>query len=166
VPQERHARLLSDLTSAVLHDAGFRRRGSTWALETAECWQIIQVQNSRSNSRDRIQFTINVSVASKRILRATVPGSTRSPAEMDCHLRRRLGHLIPDIGKDYWWQIDVGTNMGALREEISTALVRHALPWLSANASEAALHEIFASGRGTTKTMASRYAQLLAAETR
>jgi hypothetical protein len=47
--------------------------------------------------------------------------------EYDCHLRRRLGELIPGEG-EVWWSI---TEEDAATEDVKGALEAHGLPWLS-----------------------------------
>ncbi len=158
----RYARLLNALTASVFHDAGFRRRGTTWHLDAGECWHVVQFQVSRDLSVDSMKFTINVSVASKRILEEDGEDPSRPPQEPACHVRKRLGLLISEVRDDRWWLVDDSTDTDALRREITAALVWHALPWLRETGTNASLRKLFESGRGTTAFLASRYARVLA----
>lgn len=160
-PRVLYARILSALTASVFHDGGFRRRGGTWQLDSGECWQVVQFQVSRDSSVNTVIFTINVSVASKRLLVSEGKDPSRAPREPECHVRQRLG-LLPEVKADHWWQVDRTTDVDALRREITAALVWQAFPWLRATGSDAALRALFESGRGTTAFLASRYARVLA----
>ena len=155
----RYARLLSALTSSVFHDAGFRRRGTTWHLDAGECWQVVQFQVSRDRSDDSLTFTISVSVASKRLMRFEGRDPGQPPQEPTCHVRHRLGTLIPEVRDDRWWRVDATTDMDALRREITAGLVWHAFPWLRTTGTDASLRSLFESGRGTTRVLALRYAR-------
>lgn len=160
----RYTRLLNTLTSTVFHDGGFRRRGMTWHLDAGECWHVVQFQVSRDRSDDSVTFTINVSVASKRLIRFEGQDPERPPSEPACHVRQRLGMLLPEVHDDRWWLVDETTDMDALRREITAGLVWHALPWLRTTGIDASLRALFESGRGTTRLLALRYARVLAEE--
>lgn len=114
------------------------------------------------SSRELVVFTINVSIASKRILDAEGLDPTSPPKEPDCHLRQRIGELLPYVGKDHWWQLGGDSDVSALRRELARALVWHGIPWLRINATDGSLRALFEQGRGSTRGQAARFARELA----
>jgi hypothetical protein len=47
--------------------------------------------------------------------------------EYDCHLRKRLGELVPPGNVDIWWPL---TEEDASAQDVKAVLVEHGLPWL------------------------------------
>src|SRR5262249_7835333 len=78
------------------------------------------------------RFTINLGVWLPGL---TEPGS-RSPAhhsarfinDYNCHLRARIGELLPEAA-DTWWRLSAPADQ--LAAIVSSAITGHALPWLA-----------------------------------
>ena len=82
--------------------SGFRRRSQNFICETPECWGVIDFQKSRYSVVDEKSFTINLAIASKRILEYEGKSTSAPPPSYACHWAEiRIGSLMPDR-KDKW----------------------------------------------------------------
>jgi hypothetical protein len=60
-----------------------------------------------------------------------------APSEMHCHLRQRIGFLMPDPG-DFWWEVRYGSPLLEVADEVLAAVTTLAIPWLDAHSTYAA----------------------------
>ena len=82
-------------------------------------FQVINLQRSKHSSRERILFTINLGVASKRLLALERhPSDISTVKEYECHWRERLDSLcLDEINK--WWEVD----HASVLTEVGTGLI-------------------------------------------
>ena len=110
----------------VLKASNYRRKRRHWMLQLEHVTRTVNVQSSRYNSTDSGKFTINLGLAHHELSGrpegfVTYLDIGRSPG--------RIGVVMP-IGRDYWWEIAKGDDLGAVAVSVEDALVQYALPWL------------------------------------
>ena len=128
-----------------LKKLGYRRRRSTFN-RTVQPDSLVHVINFQMGPFDPPgtveipglrpslygRFTINLGVWIPGIPEPGFPSPKDRTGkiinEYNCHIRIRLGHLLPEQA-DTWWRLDVPAD--ALASDISEAISMYALPWLS-----------------------------------
>lgn len=152
LPAEGFKVVLREAIVPPLKAAGFARRGQTFYRRPADGWEVFNVQRSRFNTAATVLFTLNLGVASARLLRFFAPGrfavaepKTR-PEIWDCHWQQRLGFLLP-ARLDTWWAIEAETPLAPLIREIGAHLRDLAIPEIARHASDEALRDLWLGGR-------------------
>jgi hypothetical protein len=77
-----------------LRPFGFRRRGQTFARQSSECWQVVNVQLSRFSPQNEKSLTVNISVQSKTVLHFRGEDSSKPPLYYACPITFRIGWLM------------------------------------------------------------------------
>jgi hypothetical protein len=149
---------LSDALSA----SRFRRSRNTFRAQDREAWLVIQVQKSQFSTKESIRFTLNAGICLKTLLRfdaRTLGSARRAPVEPDCHVRVRIGELLPD-GEDKWWIIDHESEPDGLRRAVISAATDHALPFLQRFGSESRVRDLWLGGKSPGLTELQRLTYL------
>ncbi len=137
-------RLLKNLRP-LMAASGFRRRSQNLICETPECWGVINVQKSRYSPVDEKSFTINLAIASKRILEYEGKSTSAPPPSYACHWAEiRIGSLMPDL-KDKWWNLSDEASYTSVEGEVRKALSDLAIPLIEPHLTEQGLLELWAS---------------------
>lgn len=114
-----------------LAPTGFSRRRTTFVRRDGN-WGLIALHKHSKNTAGDTEFTIEVGVASSRLLTFDDPDrANKVPSLDDCHWRERIGHLMGSPG-DKWWRIEDFTSEVELRDEIVRVIRTVALPQLHA----------------------------------
>ena len=133
-------------SSVVLKSFGFSKRGDTFRLDESGNVIIISFQRSQRSTKDNIIFTLNIGVCSRKLFEYQNEGVDRIPSsETDCHLRLRIGHLLPQP-EDKWWEVSFRTDIEALYATLELSIVTIALPYLRLHCSDSALITLWESG--------------------
>jgi hypothetical protein len=99
------------------------------------------------------RFTVNLGVYVEDLARHwghRGKSNWNETEEADCHLRLRLGHLLPSR-RDTWWSL---TDLDRAISSVRLGLVNHALPWLADLRRRSDI--IDAHGRGDFEPLKSR----------
>ncbi len=142
-PDRLLQRLLRELRPA-LAEQGFRRKSQNFIAESAECWGVINFQKSLYSSTGQKKFTVNLAIASKRVLRFYGEPSDRAPRYYACHWDIRIGQLIPG-NLDRWWTLSDEQSFDAVAPEIMDFILRLAVPIIRDHLSEAGLLKLWGS---------------------
>src|ERR1700687_1087954 len=142
----------------------FRRRSQNFICETPECWGVINFQKSRYPPIDQKSFTINLAIASKRILAYYGKATNVPPPSYACHWAEiRIGSLMPD-GQDKWWTLSDEASYVLVEGEVKKALSDLAIPLLKPHLTERGLMELWASKTpGTFEYPSLKYKSILLA---
>jgi hypothetical protein len=125
--------------------SGFRRRSQNFLCETPECWGAINFQKSRYSPVDEKSFTINLAIASKRILEYQGKSTSAPPPSYACHWAEiRIGTLMHDH-KDKWWTLSNEASYASVESEVNKALSDLAIPLIKPHLTEQGLLELWAS---------------------
>ncbi len=125
--------------------SGFRQRSQNFICETSECWGVINFQKSRYSAVDEKSFTINLAIASKRILEYQGKPTSSPPPSYACHWAEiRIGSLMPDR-KDKWWRLSDEASYSLAEGEVRTALSDLAIPLMSPHLTEQGLLDLWGS---------------------
>lgn len=155
----RMKRPLSDLIERMspwLRDRGFRRSGFRFVSSRDEVVHLIDFQRSRERTTcDRV--TLNLGVASRRLLELDPRLDPNSPSIETCHWRIRLGRLL-DPPRDLWWDLCDNSSAEAVSAELIDLLERYGLPRLTSLPSDNALVREWATGVGVGITRVEREA--------
>lgn len=94
-----------DLLAPILTAFGFRQKRNVFWYETEDNVLLLEIQFSRVRNGESAKFTVNAGVFCKRIGADIGQESVIPPDWEDCHLRQRIGHLLPKA-TDIWWTIE------------------------------------------------------------
>jgi hypothetical protein len=156
----------------MLKDAGFRRRRHGFHRRTEDGlidvvhFQMgpyeppgtVEIPPYRRNLYGR--FTINLAIFCHDMPTFGPPGRKYDWInEYSCHLRKRIGNLMPDE-RDIWWPLE--DESFAARVSIAT-LTDYGLPWLDRYPTRASILEAFRRGEQIEMGMAPRAAVDIAA---
>lgn len=148
--------------SACLKRHGFAKKGNTFRRRRAEVCDVISVQKSSKSVSDAAVFTVNLGVASLRLLARSEVESDKCTID-DCHWRQRLGSMSPR-SEDVWWTVRDDASAEAASAEVVAWLDAHGVAALDALPDDAALRDLWLSGRapGLTEMQRLMNASLLA----
>jgi hypothetical protein len=119
---------------------GYKRQGKGWCRRVADGWLILSPQSSSSSTRDYLKFTFNLGAHSDLVARLSneTIDETKAPSESSCHLRQRIGLVMPEHN-DKWWGLADHHDLALLTVEVNGAISSFALPFLESVSSNAAL---------------------------
>jgi hypothetical protein len=152
---------LLEASAATLKREGFSRSGQTFFLQADGNWGLVNFQRTMGSSRVQIIFTINLGIASARLLkifpppRARATGRNTRPGIWDCHWQERIGHLLPER-KDIWWKIGINSQIERLGDQINTYLRELAIPEIKKYISDEALCDLWLTERSPGLTQLQR----------
>jgi hypothetical protein len=141
--------LVGEQLGPLLRSEGFRGSGQSWRLaHPSGNAALIYFQRNRYNTADRVEFLINLAVASKlcwdwKLSREPKRGPTARPSALyvnDCPLWLRIGAPSSEgRGEGAWWTISTGMRLAPLAASVGQALRGRAIPLLRGHLTDAAL---------------------------
>ncbi len=145
-----YQRLLSRIASALKY-RGYKKRSSNIYIQENGNWGLINFQKSTKSTSEKIIFTVNLGIASARLLRFfSVKYPENGPNLWDCHWQKRLGQLIK--GEDMWWSIESSTLIDELGENILKYIDSLAVPEISKYLDDNELRDLWLSGSSPSLT--------------
>ncbi len=143
--QDALKQLVADQLRPAFKARGYRQRGLTFYRTVGDNFGVVQLQKSRSATAISLDFTINLGVFSGRVQRALsqimwVPEVNRVPTEPACHLRQRIGLLLPEA-RDVWWTVRAGADQAERGRTLRSVLEMHAFPFLDGRVSDEGLRD-------------------------
>lgn len=125
----------------VLKGQGFRRRGQNWNRRGVDLTQAVNVQSSWFEQFG--DLTINLGVHVDGLLPTpNLPASFIFVAGPYCHLRLRIGNLMP-TGRDRWWTFDTSSSdLDEIGRQAAGAILQYGLPFLNRSRSARELDEL------------------------
>jgi hypothetical protein len=156
IPKEEHMQakelfklLVREQLGPLLRSEGFRGSRQSWRLEhPSGNAALIYVQRNWYNTADRLEFLINLAVASKvvwdwQLSREPERGPTAKPSALnvnDCPLWLRIGAPSSEgRGEGACWTITSGMRLAPLATSVGQALRGRAIPLLRDHLTDAAL---------------------------
>jgi len=112
-----------------LRPFGFRRRGQSFARQSSECWQVVNVQLSRFSPQNEKSLTVNIGVHSKTVLHFRGKDSSKPPLYYACPISFRIGWLMQTTS-DKWWTVRDEISGQMALTEIDEVLQSKGLPFL------------------------------------
>ncbi len=153
-----HKKLLSYVNAKII-PFGYKRNKSNFYHREDGNWGVINFQRSTKSNKNIIIFTINLGVASSRLLSFFAINPSKSgPNFEDCHWQKRMGHLVQ--GKDVWWSIIQNTQIEILGEEIWLHLLNLGIPEIAKFIHDQNLRDLWLSGTSPSLTEFQRYLNL------
>jgi len=152
---KEHYKKIIESTHQSLKNAGFVKNGNTFRISSDESRGVINFQKSTKSTVDSITFTINLGVASKRLLKIYNPKQIENPDIWDCHWQVRIGHLLPD-NKDIWWTILAETNVDQLAQDIQKYTIKLGIPEIQKYLSDGALRDLWLTDKSPSLTKVQR----------
>jgi Domain of unknown function (DUF4304) len=114
-----------------LKAAGYKKKARTFFRELdGGVFQIVNVQLSQWGTATESKFTINLGVFFPSIQQISLkPALDGVPNEYDCHLRQRIGMLMPDH-LDHWWTVTSNPSIDGVAQQISEAWSMYGQQWI------------------------------------
>jgi len=157
-PQNIYQQLLSDI-GLVIKSFEYRRIGSNFYHYEDGNWGVINFQKSTKSNSEVIFFTINLGIASSRLLNFFSTNiSSQGPSIFDCHWQKRIGHLI--LGEDLWWSIESDTQVKLLGAELWTYILNQGIPEIANYIHDINLRDLWLSGSSPSLTEFQRLVNL------
>lgn len=150
--------------AAGLRPLGFRKLGQRFRRDTDGNVSLVEFQRSAASDQHMIKFTLNVGVVSGRLLNALNPDSIlQKVGSSEAHLRQRIGFFLHPP-TDHWWALTSGTDTRVIAAEITSLVVRAAVPYLNEHGTDQSLLALWHTGNspGSTEGQRQRYVALLA----
>jgi Domain of unknown function (DUF4304) len=143
--------MVSKIIAPGLKQYRFSGKGFTFYHLSESNWGLIGFQKSKKEDPEKLNFTVNLGVASGRLLKFFSPPALRKKPEIwDCHWRIRLGLLIN--GSDIWWTIERGTSIDELGKELLSLLINLAIPEINYYIKDTNLINLWLSERSPSLT--------------
>jgi hypothetical protein len=111
----------------ILKTLGYSKSGESFYYNHEGNIGIINFQKSKSSTSNSTLFTINLGVYSAALKIFDNFEIKSKPTISDCHWRKRIGFLLPDM-QDYWWEINNSISLTELETDIALILNEHAIP--------------------------------------
>ena len=150
--------VLNDKIGEFLKPLGFKKKNSTFYKIDDNNFGLVDIQKSKSSSKESILFTINLGVCSGAI-RNYFDEYSALPEISECHWQKRIGFLL-DQNNDHWWQIDSVSEIESLMENLIAVLKERALPEIDKNLSDNSLLDNWLKGISDGITELDRYINL------
>ena len=152
-PSEMYSNLLT-ATGERLQPVGFRRAGSSFFIRDDSNWGVISMQRHPRNTPSDTHITVEVGVASAKLLNFHNPSRKNTrPAVGEFTWRRRIGSLMGPR-HDQWWRLQ-DINSGAVSsDDVIGAIERVGIPWVFGHLTDTQLMDSWARGEwdGMTRT--------------
>lgn len=113
--------------AATLSEEGVKKRGRDLVWQSDECWGVLHFQKDRQDLLEEQKFTVDVGIASKRILRFDSIAGDRAPHAHECCWRRRLGQILKNP-TDLWWSITDHWTFRNAVDDVTDLLQKEAMP--------------------------------------
>ena len=121
-----------------LRAAGLKGSGGRFELPSEEYWSQLGFQKSAHSDSDSLKFTVNLSVISRQVwaeqlLARPQLGQKPKPSTFygSWADQVRIGRLTSS-GEDLWWWLNRGDDPSPVGEQVVSALLDLAVPWLVA----------------------------------
>jgi len=134
--QRAFAGMIKDAVAPALRDLGFRGSGQSYAIPSDEHWALLGFQKRTSSTRERVLFTVNLTVVSKdnwAAIRETSPWQPARPSPnfsvsgLPGAWSERIGSLLPNP-TDFWWEIESERQVRSATADIIEKIRTYALP--------------------------------------
>lgn len=129
--------LLSGL-SPLFKEAGFQRTSQNFALQSEECWAVINFQKSRWSGPNEKTFYINVGITPKRLMAFHNESTDKPPVYYTCISVWRAEQFGPPDTPDQWTVKDSKSTKQA-RDQIADLIHNWVIPTVKSKMSEADL---------------------------
>ena len=146
--QESFKAMLKEDIAPELREIGLKGSGQVYELPDAAFWALIGFQKSVRNDRNRVSFTLNLSVTRREFWaqrHTEDPGtySVRPRANVDWgalipaseYWFSRIGTFLPG-GLDTWWEIAADEPTDLVAAEVTRVIREYGLPALRERMSE------------------------------
>jgi Domain of unknown function (DUF4304) len=141
---------LAIFVAPALKPHGFSRNRQTFYCRSQNNWGLIDFQKSWQSDRETLHFTVNLGVASERLLRFFSPDKIKRPSIWDCHWQIRLSYLMNK--NDVWWKVDEQTSIDDLGKEIVNPLVNRGIQEINHHIRDESLRDLWISGQSPSLT--------------
>lgn len=157
---EKYTALIKNI-GEYLKGFGFKKKGYTFHFKIDENWVLINFQKSRKSSSERVEFTVNVGIASGVLLEFFTDNCSTFPTIENVHLRYRLSHFI-DGTDDRWWEVDQSTDLSLLANEQINVINASCIDDIKKLALDQSLIDLWQSGKSPGLTEVQRLLHLTA----
>ena len=130
--------ILNNLVFPFFKELGFKKNGHGFNKKTKELIQVVNIQKSKWNNQESLQFTFNIGFFSYELSEIVAPKFLR---EYDCQIRFRLGQIVK--GNDYWYELNKKMEKVNLEIEIYNHLKNNLKPIIEKNTDLNSLKNLF-----------------------
>lgn len=135
--QETFKAMLADEVAPRLRAIGFRGSGQTYRLPDDDAWVLIGFQKSKFSDASSIEFTLNLTVASKAAWKEARNDRPHLPDRPSANTyygdyvwQSRISALNRDgaDGTEKWWRVKAGRDTARVAADVISVLERDAVP--------------------------------------
>jgi hypothetical protein len=119
-------------------EAGFRRASQNFAVQSDECWAVVNFQKSRWSAADEKTFYINVAVTPKRLMAFRDQPTEKPPIYYTCISVWRAGQWGPPGSPSQWTVRDEASGKQTV-DHLRVLLSDWVIPALKSRMTESAL---------------------------
>lgn len=146
-PRKLFTEMLSTIVRPSLKMMGFTKTKHTFYYSNEGNWGMINFQKSSRSTSGEIIFTVNVGVASSRVLTfLSRMDANKKPNIWDAQWNVRLGHLLPE-NDDIWWTLNQRTSIDELGQYLLENISNYALPAIHKYIKDESLRDLWLSGK-------------------
>lgn len=123
--------IISTGLAPLLKRAGFKKKARNFTREHADRVEVINVQASKWNSSNEIEFTVNVGVFYPAI--AEISDALKvagTPKQSDCTVRTRIGWLKGE-NNDHWWKVHPASDDSEVAKDLAWQVEEDCFLWLA-----------------------------------
>lgn len=125
-------KIVETSVAALLKLEGFKKDGLTWRKEKKGVVQIINLQLSQWNTREELQFMVNVAVFEPDLFERKYGYKEKNPKEWQCSYKKRIRiEHLKNTRESFI--ITASTAAKELAARLMADIKVYALPWLEKN---------------------------------
>ena len=152
--QSEFDEILKNLVFPFFKELGFKKNGNGFNNKTKELIQVVNIQKSKWNNQNELQFTFNIGFFNAEIYsefhKNEIPKFIR---EYDCQIRFRLGQVVK--GNDQWYELNKKIEKVNLEIEIYNHLKNNLKPILEKNTDLNSIKELILNNKNVELTTSS-----------
>lgn len=128
--QDGFKTMMKEHIAPALREMGFKGSGHNYTYPDERCHAMLGFQKSEFSDAEDVRFTINVLVVSRQEWEAVAlerhygDRQPRPNTFWGVGWQERISKFIPGCDHDFWWRLDLETDLNDLSAEV-LSIVRH-----------------------------------------
>ena len=126
--QQMLKNIIKDSIAPIFKAKGFKKRGNNFAKDCGEFALTVNIQSSRWNTADEVEFTINTGIFTDKLFGTFYDfAPPQFPTEVNSVLRQRITEMknMPD----HWYKLSSDSNIEELKKQIKADIETVIFPY-------------------------------------